>query len=96
MMYKCFIELLSMHVSLNLKITLLPYMVLFHVQGVCIGLSEVLGSAGKHQLVTYMSSLIPTIRDALCDRYSLFTLLVFLSLLISCRDCRLYAALKML
>lgn len=36
-------------------------------QGVCIGLSEVLGSAGKHQLVTYMSSLIPTIRDALCD-----------------------------
>lgn len=36
-------------------------------QGVCIGLSEVLSSAGKDQLVAYMSSLIPTIRDALCD-----------------------------
>eukprot|EP00250_Pteridium_aquilinum_P013931 c21667_g1_i1 orf=228-8111(+) len=36
-------------------------------QGVCIGLSEVLSSAGKEQLVAYMSSLIPTIRDALCD-----------------------------
>ncbi|MCO5572014.1 hypothetical protein L7F22_025765 [Adiantum nelumboides] len=36
-------------------------------QGVCIGLSEVLSSAGKDQLFAYMSSLIPTIRDALCD-----------------------------
>ncbi|KAJ7561862.1 hypothetical protein O6H91_03G044500 [Diphasiastrum complanatum] len=36
-------------------------------QGVCIGLSEVMASAGKHQLVTYMGELIPTIRTALCD-----------------------------
>eukprot|EP00252_Welwitschia_mirabilis_P007794 TRINITY_DN19495_c0_g1_i1.p1 TRINITY_DN19495_c0_g1~~TRINITY_DN19495_c0_g1_i1.p1 ORF type:complete len:999 (+),score=244.81 TRINITY_DN19495_c0_g1_i1:58-2997(+) len=36
-------------------------------QGVCIGLSEVMGSAGKHQLVTFMGDLIPTIRTALCD-----------------------------
>lgn len=33
------------------------------------GLSEVMGSAGKHQLVAYMGDLIPTIRKALCDRY---------------------------
>lgn len=39
-------------------------------QGVCVGLSEVLSSAGKHQLVAYMSSLIPTIQDALCDSVS--------------------------
>ncbi|KAI5063295.1 hypothetical protein GOP47_0021842 [Adiantum capillus-veneris] len=39
-------------------------------QGVCIGLSEVLSSAGKDQLFAYMSSLIPTIRDALCDSVS--------------------------
>ncbi|KAH7283513.1 hypothetical protein KP509_34G010800 [Ceratopteris richardii] len=39
-------------------------------QGVCIGLSEVLSSAGKDQLLTYMSSLIPTIHDALCDSVS--------------------------
>ncbi|KAG0555734.1 hypothetical protein KC19_11G000200 [Ceratodon purpureus] len=37
-------------------------------QGVCMGLSEVMGSAGKHQLVSYMGELIPTIRRALCDR----------------------------
>jgi len=37
-------------------------------QGVCMGLSEVMGSAGKHQLVAYMGDLIPTIRRALCDR----------------------------
>lgn len=36
-------------------------------QGVCIGLSEVMASAGKHQLMTYMDELIPTIRTALCD-----------------------------
>lgn len=33
------------------------------------GLSEVMGSAGKHQLVAYMGELIPTIRTALCDKY---------------------------
>uniref|UniRef100_A0A803L554 TOG domain-containing protein n=1 Tax=Chenopodium quinoa TaxID=63459 RepID=A0A803L554_CHEQI len=36
-------------------------------QGVCIGLSEVMGSAGKSQLLSFMDSLIPTIRTALCD-----------------------------
>jgi hypothetical protein len=38
-------------------------------QGVCMGLSEVMASAGKHQLVVYMGELIPTIRTALCDKY---------------------------
>ncbi|KAL3681502.1 hypothetical protein R1sor_024458 [Riccia sorocarpa] len=36
-------------------------------QGVCIGLSEVMASAGKQQLLAYMTDLIPTIRTALCD-----------------------------
>ncbi|XP_065629366.1 protein ILITYHIA [Quercus suber] len=36
-------------------------------QGVCIGLSEVMGSAGKSQLLSFMDELIPTIRTALCD-----------------------------
>ncbi|KAG6388178.1 hypothetical protein SASPL_153377 [Salvia splendens] len=36
-------------------------------QGVCIGLSEVMSSAGKSQLLTFMDELIPTIRTALCD-----------------------------
>ncbi|KAL6545243.1 eIF-2-alpha kinase activator GCN1 [Orobanche gracilis] len=36
-------------------------------QGVCIGLSEVMASAGKSQLFTYMDELIPAIRTALCD-----------------------------
>ncbi|KAF9610038.1 hypothetical protein IFM89_019766, partial [Coptis chinensis] len=36
-------------------------------QGVCIGLSEVMASAGKNQLLTFMDQLIPTIRTALCD-----------------------------
>ncbi|CAM6126914.1 unnamed protein product [Calypogeia fissa] len=36
-------------------------------QGVCMGLSEVMASAGKHQLLAYMGELIPTIRTALCD-----------------------------
>lgn len=36
-------------------------------QGVCFGLSEVLASAGKHQLVAYMGDLIPTIQTGLCD-----------------------------
>ncbi|EFJ05799.1 hypothetical protein SELMODRAFT_162851 [Selaginella moellendorffii] len=39
-------------------------------QGVCMGLSEVMASAGKLQLVTYMGELIPTIRTALCDRHA--------------------------
>ncbi|XP_057471002.1 protein ILITYHIA [Actinidia eriantha] len=36
-------------------------------QGVCIGLSEVMGSAGKSQLLSFMDELIPAIRTALCD-----------------------------
>ncbi|CAK7341235.1 unnamed protein product [Dovyalis caffra] len=36
-------------------------------QGVCIGLSEVMGSAAKSQLLSFMDELIPTIRTALCD-----------------------------
>ncbi|XP_078182456.1 putative protein kinase regulator ILITHYIA isoform X2 [Carex rostrata] len=36
-------------------------------QGVCIGLSEVMASAGKYQLLHFMDELIPTIRTALCD-----------------------------
>ncbi|XP_062084326.1 protein ILITYHIA [Humulus lupulus] len=36
-------------------------------QGVCIGLSEVMASAGKSQLISFMDELIPTIRTALCD-----------------------------
>jgi HEAT repeat protein len=36
-------------------------------QGVCIGLSEVMASAGKSQLLSFMDQLIPTIRTALCD-----------------------------
>ena len=49
-------------------------------QGVCIGLSEVMGSAGKHQLLSFMDELIPTIRTALCDRYAfLLFFLLFLS-----------------
>ena len=39
------------------------------LQGVCIGLSEVMASAGRHQLLGFMSELIPTIRVALCDRF---------------------------
>lgn len=36
-------------------------------QGVCVGLSEVMASAAKSQLLTFMNELIPTIRTALCD-----------------------------
>lgn len=36
-------------------------------QGVCIGLSEVMASAGKSQLLSFLDELIPTIRTALCD-----------------------------
>ncbi|XAR48876.1 hypothetical protein NMG60_11031843 [Bertholletia excelsa] len=36
-------------------------------QGVCIGLSEVMASAAKSQLIAFMDELIPTIRTALCD-----------------------------
>ncbi|KAE8734648.1 hypothetical protein F3Y22_tig00000738pilonHSYRG00149 [Hibiscus syriacus] len=36
-------------------------------EGVCIGLSEVMVSAGKSQLLSFMDELIATIRTALCD-----------------------------
>ncbi|XP_042987937.1 protein ILITYHIA isoform X4 [Carya illinoinensis] len=36
-------------------------------QGVCIGLSEVMASAGKSQLLSFMDDLILTIQTALCD-----------------------------
>ncbi|CAL5332429.1 unnamed protein product [Camellia sinensis] len=36
-------------------------------QGVCIDLSEVMASASKSQLLSFMDELIPTIRTALCD-----------------------------
>lgn len=45
------------------------------VQGVCIGLSEVMASAGKSQLLNFMDELIPTIRTALCDRSLEFVLI---------------------
>ncbi|XP_028118932.1 protein ILITYHIA-like [Camellia sinensis] len=38
-------------------------------QRVCIGLSEVMASAGKSQLLSFMDELILTIRTALCDRF---------------------------
>ncbi|CAL0299511.1 unnamed protein product [Lupinus luteus] len=36
-------------------------------QGVCVGLSEVMASAGKSQLLSFMNDLILTIQTALCD-----------------------------
>lgn len=48
-------------------------------QGVCIGLSEVMASAGKNQLLSFMDELIPTIRTALSDRF-LFSFMMFLIL----------------
>ncbi|KAI8012313.1 Protein ILITYHIA [Camellia lanceoleosa] len=36
-------------------------------QGLCIGLSEVMASAGKSQLLSFMDELIPAIRTSLCD-----------------------------
>ncbi|CAH1426246.1 unnamed protein product [Lactuca virosa] len=37
------------------------------LQGVCIGLSEVMASAGRTHLLSFMDDLIPTIHTALCD-----------------------------
>lgn len=49
------------------------------LQGVCIGLSEVMASAGRSQLLSFMDLLIPTIRTALCDRYMfVFVVSIFL------------------
>lgn len=36
-------------------------------QGVCIGLSEIMGTAGKVQVIDYVDSIIPAVRKALID-----------------------------
>ncbi|KRK05621.1 uncharacterized protein Dyak_GE27770, isoform A [Drosophila yakuba] len=36
-------------------------------QGVCIGLSEIMGSTSKEMVLTFIDSLVPTVRKALCD-----------------------------
>ncbi|KAH8346010.1 hypothetical protein KR084_004221, partial [Drosophila pseudotakahashii] len=36
-------------------------------QGVCIGLSEIMGSTSKEMVLTFVHSLVPTVRKALCD-----------------------------
>ena len=39
-------------------------------QGVCIGLSEVMSTAGKVQVIDYVDSIIPAVRKALVDESS--------------------------
>ncbi|KAG7588786.1 HEAT type 2 [Arabidopsis suecica] len=41
-------------------------------QDVCIGLNEVMATAGRSLLLSFMDQLIPTIRTSLCDRFDLF------------------------
>ncbi|KAH8275070.1 hypothetical protein KR018_005723 [Drosophila ironensis] len=36
-------------------------------QGVCIGLSEIMASTSKEMVLTFVHSLVPTVRKALCD-----------------------------
>ncbi|XP_039501324.1 eIF-2-alpha kinase activator GCN1-like [Drosophila santomea] len=36
-------------------------------QGVCIGLSEIMGSTSNKMVLTFIDSLVPTVRKALCD-----------------------------
>jgi HEAT repeat protein len=36
-------------------------------QGVCIGLSEIMASTSKEMVLTFVNSLVPTVRKALCD-----------------------------
>ncbi|XP_022916125.2 stalled ribosome sensor GCN1 [Onthophagus taurus] len=36
-------------------------------QGVCIGLSEIMTSTSKEMVLTFVNSLVPTVRKALCD-----------------------------
>lgn len=36
-------------------------------QGVCIGLSEIMASTSKEMVLTFVNSLVPTVRRALCD-----------------------------
>ena len=37
-------------------------------QGVCIGLSEIIQQTSRDNVLLYMDSLLPTVRNALCDR----------------------------
>ena len=37
-------------------------------QGVCLGLTEILGAATKHQIEAYIGTLVPALQTALCDR----------------------------
>lgn len=60
-----------MHTVIDIACPDLSSAILDLFQGVCIGLSEVMASAGKHQLLDFMDLLIPTIRTALCDRFVL-------------------------
>lgn len=69
--YRLHDHLWTMAIEMLSVISLLLY--LFHIcQGVCIGLSEVMASAGKSQLLSFMDDLIPTIRTALCDKLVLY------------------------
>lgn len=36
-------------------------------QGVCIGLSEIMASTSRDMVLTFVNSLVPTVRKALCD-----------------------------
>ncbi len=36
-------------------------------QGVCVGLSEIMGSTSREQVIAYIDSVVPTVRKALCD-----------------------------
>lgn len=61
----------------RLKLYILEFSdALFDWQGVCIGLSEVMASAGRSQLLSFMDELIPTIRTALCDRFVIYKFLL--------------------
>lgn len=53
-------------------------------KGVCVGLSEVMASAAKSQLLTFMNELIPTIRTALCDRFVHFILISLFAEFLDC------------
>ena len=39
-------------------------------QGVCIGLSEIIQQTSRDNVLLYMDSLLPTVRNALCDQQS--------------------------
>lgn len=39
-------------------------------QGVCIGLSEIIQQTSRDNVLLYMESLLPTVRNALCDERS--------------------------